>query len=195
VDAAVEDAEAAVDVRDGAGFAFKEALDALEVLFVDGAGVLRGGIGGAAVIAIASFYYWWVPMMASTGGISPTDVGTIIGVMVLSLVGGGVIQKKFLNGSHDSGSLRVTMEEQFVTRREFTDFKAEVRTDVVEMKGLFQQTMQKIDIQNTNLTNDIKAMGTGAYQGRHKLWEQVNEQRERVSKLEERTAGLKTDNI
>jgi hypothetical protein len=60
---------------------------------------------------------------------------------------------------------------------------------VVEMKGLFQQTMQKLDIQNANLSGEIKAMGTGAYQGRHKLWDQVNEQRERLSKLEERTSN------
>lgn len=146
-------------------------------------------IGGGAVIAIASFYYWWLPMMASTG-FTATDIGTIIGVMLASLLGGGIIQKKFLQGSQDNaGSLRVTMEDQFVTRREFTDFKAEVRSDVVEMKGLFQQTMQKLDIQNTNLANEIKAMGTGAYQGRHKLWEQVNGQRERLSKLEERTSN------
>lgn len=146
--------------------------------------------------AVAGFWYLWMPMLANiAGGLSGEFVTGLV-VAVIGAVGSLFAYKKGQTGSTDaSGSLRVTMEDQFVTRREFTDFKAEVRSDVVEMKGLFAQTMQKLDIQNTNLTNEIKAMGTGAYQGRHKLWEQVNEQRERVSRLEERTGTPKTERI
>ena len=137
------------------------------------------------------FWFWWVPMMANAANAANNISGEFVTGLVVSVIGAvGALfaYKKGQTGSTDSsGSLRVTMEDQFVTRREFTDFKSEMRSDVVEMKGLFEQTMQKLDIQNTNLTQDIKAMGSSAYLGRHKLWEQVNEQRERVSKLEERT--------
>lgn len=82
--------------------------------------------------------------------------------------------------------LNVKMEDHFITRREFDSFKSEIRGDVIEIKGLFQQTMTKIETQSATLTRDIKEMGTGAYNGRQKLWEKVNDQGERLRSVEDR---------
>ena len=141
------------------------------------------------MMALADFWFWARPVMAiaDSSQLSGEFVTGLV-VAVIGAVGSLFAYKKGQSGTDSSSPLRISMEEQFVTRREFTDFKSEMRTDVSEMKGLFAQTMQKMDIQNENLTKDIKAMGTSAYLGRQKLWEQVNEQRERVSKLEERTS-------
>jgi predicted transglutaminase-like cysteine proteinase len=84
----------------------------------------------------------------------------------------------------DQQPLGVKLEDHFITRREFDQFKGELRNDITEIKGLFAQTMQEIKAVNSTLTKDIRDMGTAAYNGRQKLWDQVNEQRERLGVVE-----------
>ena len=86
----------------------------------------------------------------------------------------------------------VQLKQEFVTRREFEKLESRLEIVVSDMKGLFRETMsevrnttaatmKRIDGQNDRLTKKIEDIGTGAYHGRQKLWEQVNEQRERLA--------------
>jgi hypothetical protein len=56
--------------------------------------------------------------------------------------------------------LMVKMTEEFVTRREFERLENQIGRDVVEMKGLFTQTMQAIGTQNASLTKKIENLAT-----------------------------------
>lgn len=128
---------------------------------------------------------------------SSGQLGTILPWVSTFVVGviGVVLRSQAKNQGIEEGKKRiqiepqplaVKMEDHFVTRREFDGFKSEIRSDVTEIKGLFQQTMTKIDTQSATLTRDIKEMGTGAYNGRQKLWEKVNDQGERLRSVEDR---------
>ena len=123
---------------------------------------------------------------------------TLIGILgaIGTLVAGiaGVRVGKSSSVKIADQPVAIKMEDHFVTRREFDSLKAEIRNDITEIKGLFHQTMQKIDTQSTNLTKDIRDMGTGAYTGRQKIWDQVNEQRERLGVVEALTQNPKRRN-
>lgn len=94
----------------------------------------------------------------------------------------------------------VQLREEFATRRELekveatmnghvAEMKASAQTAVTKMESLFQQTMTAMSAQTTATTNmierrhkttmeEIGKVAQGAYHGRQKLWEQVNDQRE-----------------
>lgn len=92
----------------------------------------------------------------------------------------------------------VRMKEEFVTRREFEKFEARMEVSVEEMKGLFKQTMMNLETRDANLAERmerrdkqlqarIDQFGTSAYDGRRKLWDQVNEQRETLAAVKQST--------
>lgn len=94
----------------------------------------------------------------------------------------------------------VQLREEFATRREMeklesqmiahvAEMKATGVTTTTEMKSLFRESMAAMTAQTAATTNmierrhkttmeEIGKVASGAYQGRQKLWEQVNEQRE-----------------
>jgi hypothetical protein len=103
----------------------------------------------------------------------------------------------------------VQMREEFATRRELEKLEATMNAHFVEMKGvvtahstenksLFRETMaamaaqsesvsKKMDRQNKTLSDEIGKVASGAYQGRQKLWTQVNEQRETLGGIKATT--------
>lgn len=91
--------------------------------------------------------------------------------------------------------LHIRLEDQFVTRREFDAFKSEIRVDVTEMKGLFRETMLKIDERDARLSAKIEAAAKTGVDGRVAIWNQIRddkkdaaealkEQGERIAKVE-----------
>lgn len=68
----------------------------------------------------------------------------------------------------------VKMTEEFVTRREFVELKIEIRNDVTEMKGLFRETMLKVEAQNEKLSEAIEDGVKEGRAGRVALWNEVN---------------------
>ena len=133
--------------------------------------------------------------------LDPLTVGTIIGGIITALIGGGLIGKKSGKAEGKAEAMQigpqpfmVELKEQFITRREFDQLAGMVAVNNTEIKGLFKETMQaiqaqnaaltkKIENQNTRLSQEIKEMGTGDYQGRKAIWEQVNTQREDLSAI------------
>lgn len=131
---------------------------------------------------------WWMPVMAATGEDTQVSGAWVTGFVVAVI---GAISTALAHRSGkasrmqiDPQPLGVKLEDHFITRREFDQFKGELRNDITEIKGLFAQTMQEIKAVNGTLTKDIRDMGTAAYNGRQKLWDQVNEQRERLGVVE-----------
>jgi hypothetical protein len=84
---------------------------------------------------------------------------------------------------HIDQPFRVHMEEQFVTRREFSELKAEIRSDVTEMKNLFEKTMTKIDTQNTSLSEAIEEGVKEGRLGRVALWNELNPQGKKLERV------------
>lgn len=100
----------------------------------------------------------------------------------------------------------VQMREEFATRRELEKLENTMSRDMAEIKGinaltsaemksLFRETMAEVkaltagsvkraDGQHERLTKKIEDVASGAYQSRGKIHQTVNNQGERISKLE-----------
>lgn len=146
--------------------------------------------------------------VVSGDSMSPAAVGTIIGTLIASLIAGGFLGKKVSdsNKTHILNSpLDVRLKEEFVTRREFekleltmnthiSDIKGTVTTATAEMKGLFNLTMaemkaqttsmaSKVERQSRDLREEISRLAENDFDGRTKIWEQVNVQREGLAAI------------
>jgi len=134
--------------------------------------------------------------------ISPAAVGVIIGSIIASLFSAGLIGKKMGEGNVKAhivnDPVMVRMAEEFVPRREFEKLEVAVSLNCQEAKALFAQTMaaiaqqnqqltRTIENQNGRLTKKIEEFGSSAFRGRKEIWEQVNEQRDRLAAVEVHT--------
>lgn len=140
----------------------------------------------------------WMAEVA-TNGISPETVGMIIAAMVSGLLGGGggvLLGKRMRTSTTIEGQpVDVRFADQFVTRREFDQFRQDMRGEVKEIKGMVMMINQTIsntadklkeDLKETveSLTHKIGETSQNAYEGRQRIWEQVNSQRERIAGIE-----------
>ncbi len=127
--------------------------------------------------------------LASTTGVPPETVAIIIAGLITTLIGGGFLGKKVSDSTKttiDGQPLMVKMADEFVTRREFESLEGRMANDVKEMKGLFREAVRTIDERDKVLTQAIKESAQNAYDGRTKIWEQVNDQRARLKSVEDR---------
>ncbi len=152
---------------------------------------------------------FYLSQVATSGGISAQDVGTIIATIILGLLGGGFIGKKVSDAKKmtiEPQPFMVKMTEEFVTRREFSELKAEIRNDFTKIEGLFGQTMQKVELtnqataariekqsedlggklerQNERLADAIADGIEEGRKGRVALWNELNPLRGEVKALE-----------
>lgn len=103
--------------------------------------------------------------------------------------------------------LIVALEEKFVTREDFREFKTDTKAGIVELGGLFRATMTKIDERDraTNLKIDerdkamteriedrderltakIEQVARGAYEGRGRIHQTVNEHSKQIAAIAE----------
>lgn len=103
--------------------------------------------------------------------------------------------------------LIVALEEKFVTREDFREFKADTRTTVAELGGLFRATMAKIEERDRavnikiderdkalveriedrdeKLTSKIEQVARGAYEGRGRIHQTVNEHSKQIAAIAE----------
>lgn len=149
-------------------------------------------------------------LAATAAALEPETVGTIIGAVILALLGGGLVGKKTgkvegkVEGKAEGKAealligpqpFMVELKQDFVTRREFEKLEGRLEIAVSDMKGLFRETMsevkgqtsfviKKMDGQNDRLTKKIEEVASGAYQGRQRLHNTVNDQGERLAALE-----------
>lgn len=135
-------------------------------------------------------YYWWWPMMAEVtnqaSGWDPKDVGTMVGSILIALLGGGYLGKKITESKVTlaNNPLQVSLQEQFVRREEFAEFKGEMKADVREMRGLFDKAITLIAERDERLTETINDVASGAYEGRRRLHDKVNNHEGRLARVE-----------
>ena len=84
-------------------------------------------------------------------------------------------------------TLGVRLHEAWVTRQEFLDFKSEIKADVREMRGTFEKLATIIDERDRKLTEMIEKVASGAYEGRRRLHEQVNNHGQQLAVLAAKT--------
>jgi hypothetical protein len=135
---------------------------------------------------------------------------TMFVVAVLGAVLGPVLKTRWKEEAKREVKLgpqpfEIKMREEYVTRREFerlestmnthiVDIKGGISTVTEEMKGLFRETMSAVSTQNASTTKMIERrhhtsmeelgkVAQGAYQGRQKLWEQTNINREDIAAI------------
>lgn len=94
--------------------------------------------------------------------------------------------------------LAVKMEDHFVTRREFDTFKTDVRVDITDIKGVVNGAISKMDERDKRYQDRLdkrdeayngkmEAIASGAYEGRRRIHDKVNNHGERLKSLEDRT--------
>lgn len=116
--------------------------------------------------------------MMTGGTLTPQMVGTIIGAVVMALLGGGALGRK--NGKQQGKAegkaealqigpqpFMVQLQQEFVTRRELeklegtmnahvAEMKGMMGTSSAEMKGLFAQTMAAMTTQTSQTAKKIE---------------------------------------
>lgn len=124
-------------------------------------------------------------ILANATGFSAEQVAALIIALIAGLGGGGFLGKKISDSKQritvDPQPLHIKMEDHFITRREFDAFKGEIRNDVTEMKGLFRETMSKIEERDKSLTEKIERVAKTGVDGRVAIWNQVREDKDTAS--------------
>lgn len=135
------------------------------------------------------------------GGMSPEVVGAIIASVIISLVSGGLLGKKVSDSSKttiDPQPLMVKMQEDFVTRREFDKLETVVAVNAAKSEGYLRQASEQMEKsvaalsksmerQNERLTGKIEEVARGAFDGRRRIHDNVNEQGQKIAALTERS--------
>jgi hypothetical protein len=175
-------------------------IELLAYLSADQVGPILGAM-------IASF------LMDASGGMSMKEIlpwVTTFSVTVIGAVLVPVLKNKWQEDKKREMQIgpqpfEIKMQAEYVTRREFekleqnmilniSEIKGSVTSSTTEMRVLFAQTMAamkeqqtaltgKIERQNKSLGDEIGRVASGAYTGRQKIWEQVNDQREALAAM------------
>lgn len=126
---------------------------------------------------------------AAGTGFSPEAVGILIASIITALIGGGMLGKKVSdsNVKVSNNPLEVSLREKFVRREEFAEFKGEMKADVREMRGLFDKAVTLISERDERLTEQIEGVASGAYEGRRRLHDKVNEHSAKLAAVEVRS--------
>ena len=144
-------------------------------------------------------------LLAETSGLGldPVTVGTIIGGVITALIGGGLIGKRTGKAEGKAEAMQIgpqpfmiELKEAFVTRREFDRLEGVVAVNASRVEGMFRETMKEVkDLnaataktltrQGEKLSQDIRDVAAGAYQGRQKIHHTVNINGERLAKVEQ----------
>lgn len=137
-----------------------------------------------------------------SNGLDPAVVGTIIGSVIVALLGTGVLSKKAGKAEGKAEAMQigpqpfiVELKETFVTRREHDRLEALVAVNASKMEGLFEKTMKEvkdlnvatsaaISKQGERLSQEIEKVAKGAYEGRQRLHNTVNAQGEKIAALQ-----------
>lgn len=119
------------------------------------------------------------------GSFSAGEVGTIIASVIGGLIGGGFLGKKISDSNVriKNNPLDVSIADQYVRREEFAEFKGEMKADVREMRGLFDKAITLIAERDERLIENINSVASGAYEGRRRLHDKVNEHSAKLERM------------
>jgi hypothetical protein len=111
----------------------------------------------------------------------PMDmVAGLVIAIVVSLTGGGVIGKKIA----DARKVTVTMEEQFVSRREFEKHQAATDAGFIKLEGIMTRQADRVETKHLELLATIERAAKTGVDGRVALWNELNAQGKRLAATE-----------
>ena len=81
-------------------------------------------------------------------------------------------------------SVQVHLEEQFPTRREFEKLEGEVAEIQKELPQMERRIVREVKELGKSLATKIDEFGSTSHRGREKIWDELNDVRERMSSAE-----------
>lgn len=109
---------------------------------------------------------------------------------VCSLISGIVLYGKGRQArvvTIDKQPVEIALQEKYVTRTEFAEFKGELKADVREMRGSFDRLTMLINERDVKLTEMIESVAKGAFEGRRRIHEEVNAHGKQLAAIDART--------
>ena len=118
-----------------------------------------------------------------------------------ALAGGGVFLGRKTRTTIDGQPLRVAMEKDFATRREFDQLRSDMARENAKLDGMMARVLDKMDERdkrltermeemNAGLTANIERAAKGAGEGRIRIWDAVREIEKEVAAVAA-VAGVK----
>ncbi|MEM1083236.1 MAG: hypothetical protein AAGI48_03870 [Verrucomicrobiota bacterium] len=128
-------------------------------------------------------------LIAQAEAVSHSDIGKWISILLFLLpllTAAGFLAGRKRTVTMEPNLMRVKMEEDFVTRREFSDLRNEIRGDVREMKGMWRECLTEIKNRDETTAEKIEKVASQAYEGRKGIHRTLNDTRERLKSVEDR---------
>ncbi len=134
-------------------------------------------------------------------GMDPMTVGTLIGGILITLISGGVLGKKISDGTKitlTNPQVDVALREQLVTRAECMACKNDAKSEIKEIKGLYDKTVtlllerdERQSLRTKELADQMHAqiqeMGERDLEGRRRIHDQVNAHDKLIAHIDART--------
>jgi membrane-bound lytic murein transglycosylase B len=120
------------------------------------------------------------PAATASAGMPFDQVAGLVIAIVVAMGGGGVIGKKI----SDARKVTVTMEEQFISRREFERHQAETSADFIKLESLITRQADRVETKHLELLATIERAAKTGVDGRVALWNELNAQGKRLAATE-----------
>lgn len=119
------------------------------------------------------------------GMITVKDAAYIIGMVIMTVVSGLMGKRAgFQEGRVSQTEVTNWPKGGAVPRGEYDDFRNELRVQLADFKGMLEKAAERIETRHDALSERIGETAQNAYEGRQKLWTELNPLRERVASLE-----------
>lgn len=92
----------------------------------------------------------------------------------------------------DKQPVEIALAKDYVTRSEFAEFKGELKADVREMRGAYDKLVLLINERDEKLSTMIGDVAKGAFEGRRRIHETVNNQSNQIAVLSDRVDVAKS---
>lgn len=122
---------------------------------------------------------------AADGEMIPLTVVIALITAIVGGVGGNHLGKKS-KMTIEPNPLNVNVTDQFVSRREFDEFRGLVGTNFAEVKGLIQRSNDNVERKHFQLLETIEAAAKNGVNGRVALWDEVKENGKDIAALTSR---------
>lgn len=119
-------------------------------------------------------------LLATAAGMPMDQVAALVIAIVVAMGGGGVIGKKIA----DARKVTVTMEEQFVSRREFEKHQAATDAGFIKLEGIMTRQADRVESKHLELLATIERAAKTGVDGRVALWNELNMQGKRLAAAE-----------
>jgi len=129
-------------------------------------------------------------------GIAPEMVGTIIATIIIGLLGAGYLGKKVSDVQRVQ--LEIPLRDKYLTRSEFLEFKGDIKSDIREMKVLYEKALTFATDRDERAATDLKNLGDQLHkrisdgdeagaERRRTIHEEINRNTNAITRIEAHT--------